>query len=151
MTDHSPYARAAGLPLRDAAYLLWKAKGYLDDEEGLVPPPLKAPSDLFKPGGLAAALRMVAAKINHERENAADGVTFKRLRKAHPECSVSEARAAIRAAVKFDLDCGRCFSYASPSYLDDCARAVKLAMAENPGFTEATYDAAVQRLAADMR
>jgi hypothetical protein len=137
---------ASQLPLKDAAFLLWRHKFELDREEFPAPPrdPGIDPTD-------PAIFAKVMAAIVRERQTAQDGPTFGRMKKAHPEAGDAEIRQAITAAVKFDTDCTSNFTYRSTDYWDDVTRAIDRARAMNPGFLQSTYEAARYALAFAMR
>lgn len=143
--------KAAELPLMDAAYHLWIHKGQLDCFEGFIPPP-KLPSTDWTDSEI---FRKVVQTATHDiqacQEDAHFGTTFLRLEKLYPEASMKDLQRAVRTAVKLDMDCSRSFSYESPHYLDDVTRAVEAVKVANPGFQEATYEAAWIHLATRMR
>jgi sugar phosphate isomerase/epimerase len=142
---------ASRLPLNDAAYELWMRKWQLDRLEPTYRPTQPQGVDLKNPKLFQRVVRNAFAKVLHEREIAPDGPTFDRLKRAHPEASDDDLRRAIKAAVKFDTDCVKNFSYSSPNYFDDVTRAVDLAKSENPGFQDRTYEFAQMKLAEAMR
>jgi hypothetical protein len=94
-------ADAAHLPLRDAAYAIWRQKSTFERLEGRVWPP----RDYSTPEAADKSRQASFAQIKYEREFAQDGPSFDRLRCAHPHASDAELKAAIIAAVKFDDDC----------------------------------------------
>jgi hypothetical protein len=144
--------RAAQLSLLDAAYLLWKQKRQLDRIEAS-PPPAVPHRAVLRGESFVRSAREAIAAMRHERANAHEGLTFDRMKRAHPEAGDDDLKLAIKAAVKFDQDCTRHFSYSGPGpdYASEVARAVDLAMRENPGFSEETRNAARHALAAEMR
>lgn len=126
-------AEAARLPLKDAAYMLWRRSPRLDTLEGQ---PMTAEEHA------AAAARPMAeiiAKMNHEHEHAEDGRTFGRLKRAHPQADDADAKAAIIAAVQFDDDCFRYFEEGRGDFGERIERAVEVAAKNNPGYLPWTY------------
>ena len=126
-------AEAARLPLKDAAYALWRQSPRLDTLEGQ---PMTAEEHA------AAAARPMAeimAKMKHDHDHAEDGRTFGRLKRAHPTASDAGVKTAIIAAVKFDDDCFRYYEEAHGDFGARIERAVELAARKNPGFVQRTY------------
>ncbi|MGO1075681.1 hypothetical protein [Inquilinus sp. CA228] len=116
---------ASQLPLRDAAFLLWTRRHYLDSTErdGSNDAPVLGTEDR----------------------------TIERLRKAHPEAESDQLSDAVRAAGKLELDCFRHFAYSAAGLIDDARRAVERARVDNPDFSEATYTVAVDRVCFEMK
>lgn len=131
---------AARMPLLDAAYALWRARRQLDAQERAATParPRRrvrpGPSDAFK----ASVLEAFRA-VHDERAHAHEGPTFQRLKRAHPEASDADLQDAVKAAVKLETDCSRYFSRTNPDYYENIRDAIRLAQADNPGFSEITY------------
>lgn len=124
---------AARLPLKDAAYALWRQSPRLDTLEGQ---PMTAEEHA------AAAARPMAeimAKMKHDHDHAEDGRTFGRLKRAHPHAADADAKTAIIAAVKFDDDCFRYYEQGYGDFGERIERAVELAARKNPGFLPRTY------------
>ena len=141
-------AEAAALPLRDAAYLIWREKATF---ERLELRRWKA-RDMSTPGAAARAMQEISAELKHEHDTAQDGPTFDRLKRAHPHPDDAELKQAIVAAVKFDDDCFRYFSYGSgEAYLENVALAVTRAAENNPPYLEATYRDARDWVAYNMK
>ncbi len=141
--------RASRLPLNDAAYLLWSRKRILDRAENFPPErpePVAGPID---PETVRRVVRKAISDVRSERDNAHDGPTFDRLKKAHPNAADSDLRRAIKLAVKLDRDSVRNFSYNVPGNPVD--RAVAIAREENPDFLESTYKALWYDLSWAMR
>jgi hypothetical protein len=139
-------AEAAKLPLRDAAFLLWRQRPQLDRIE--VPP--MTPEEIR----IARALspEQYSAKIRFERDHVQDGPTFDRLKRAHPLADDTDAKLAIIAAVRFDDACFKYFTVDSTDYWDRVVRAVALAQRqEKPGYLEATYETARYHVAFYMK
>jgi hypothetical protein len=129
-------AEAARLPLKDAAYALWRQSPRLDTLEGQ---PMTADEHA------AAAARPMAEimeKMKHDHDHAEDGRTFGRLKRAHPQASDADAKTAIIAAVKFDDDCFRYFDEGRGDFGERIERAVELAAKKSPGYLQRTYQRA---------
>jgi hypothetical protein len=144
-------ARAAQLPLLDAAYGLWKEKSTLDRAEQPPRPAPRAGANLRDPDVVKQLVRQAFAHVSHERATAHEGPTFDRLKRAHPEAPDDDLRTAIKAALKLEGDCLRHFSSTGADYFEDVRRAVALARQDNPGFREQTYRQAEHDLAVTMR
>ena len=141
-------ADAAHLPLRDAAYAIWRQKSTFERLVGRVWPP----RDYSTPEAADKSRQASFAQIKYEREFAQDGPSFDRLRCAHPHASDAELKAAIIAAVKFDDDCFRYFSYSrGGDYLENVPRAVAQAARHNPPYLEITYRDAENWVAYNMK
>jgi hypothetical protein len=147
MTEiESIIAEAARLPLRDAAFSLWRQRPRLDALEG---PPM-TPAEI----GIARALspEELCLKVRCNRDHAQDGATFDRLKRAHPQTSDTELKLAIIAAVRFDDACFAYFTVDSTDYWQRVVRAVALAQRqESPGYLEGTYQAARNHVAYYMK
>jgi hypothetical protein len=139
-------AEAAKLPLKDAAFSLWRKRPRLDTLEG----PAMTPEEIRVARALSP--EQVVAKIKFQRDHAQDGATFDRLKRAHPQADDTEARLAIIAAVRFDDACFKYFTIDSTDYWQRVERAVALAKRqENPGYLESTYHAACNHVAYYMK
>jgi hypothetical protein len=139
-------AEAARLPLRDAAFALWRQRPRLDALEG----PRMTPAEI----GIARALspEELCLKVRFNRDHAQDGATFDRLKRAHPQTSDTELKLAIVAAVRFDDACFKYFTVDSTDYWQRVVRAVALAQRqESPGYLEGTYQAARNHVAYYMK
>ena len=147
MTEiESIIAEAAKLPLRDAAFSLWRQRPRLDTLEG---PPM-TPAEI----GIARALSPEerSLKVRFNRDHAQDGATFDRLKRAYPQASDTELKLAIIAAVRFDDACFKYFTVDSTDYWQRVVRAVALAQRqENPGYLEGSYQAARNHVAYYMK
>src|SRR5438445_2634850 len=134
-------AEAARLPLKDAAFSLWRQRPRLDTLESR---PTAEEVRTFR----AMSPVEQAAKMRRDRDHAQDGPTFTHLKMAHPKVSDTEIKLAIIAAVKFD---DACFRYFSTDHMLDfwqrCVRAVARAEKENPGYLESTYQIARNHVA----
>ena len=135
-------AEAAKLPLKDAAFLLWRRRPRLDTLEG----PAMTREELRMARALSP--EEVYAEVQYKRDHAEDGPTFDRLKRAHPRADDTEAKLAIIAAVRFDDACFKYFTADSTDYWKRVVRAVALAQRqENPGYLESTYEAARDHVA----
>jgi hypothetical protein len=90
-------------------------------------------------------------KVIADQTNAHTGPTFDRLRRAHPHATDQDLQNAIKAAVRFDNDCSRFFSYSDAGLPADATLAVRKARLENPDFDDATYNSAIHVLCHWMR
>jgi hypothetical protein len=141
-------AEAASLPLRDAAYAIWRQKPSFERLEGRVWPP----RDFSTPEAAEKSRQASYAQMKYEHDFAQDGPTFDRLKRAHPHAADSELKEAIIAAVKFDDDCFRYFSYGrGEDYLENVPRAVARAAQENPPYLETIYRDAQNWVAYNMK
>jgi hypothetical protein len=141
-------AEAAALPLRDAAYRLWRQKLDFERLEGRRWPQ----KDLSTPEAREKSMREIMAQLKHEHDFAQDGPTFDRLKRAHPNAADAEVKQAIVAAVKFNDDCFKYFSYGrAEDYWDMVVRAVAQAAQRNPPYLETTYRDARNYVAYNMK
>ena len=140
-------AEAAGLPLLDAAYAIWRQKITFERLEGRTWPR----KDMSTPEAREKSMRESTAQIKYEHDFAQDGPTFDRLKRAHPRVSDAEAKQAIMAAVKFNDDCFKYFSYGVNDYLENVPRAVARAARNHPGYLETTYRDAENWVAYNMK
>lgn len=137
-------AEAAALPLRDAAYSLWRRRHRLDTLQG-------RPTDEAARAYRAMSPAEQSAKLRHDRDHAADGPAFAQLKSAHPGANDADIRQAIAAAVKFEDDCFNHFVQDETDYWERCVRAVTRAAEENPGYLDATYQLAANDVAYYMK
>jgi len=144
-------ARAAQLPLLDAAYGLWKEKWTLDRVERPPRPAPQAGANLRDPDVIKRLVSQAFVQVSHERATAHEGPTFDRLKRAHPDAADDDLRTAIKAAVKLEGDCLRHFTSTGANYFQDVRHAVALARQDNPGFRQETYRQAEHDLAVTMR
>jgi hypothetical protein len=129
-------AEAAKLPLRDAAYSLWRQRLRLDTLEGR---PTAEQVRINR--AMSPAERL--AKYRYDREHAQDGATFTHVKGAHPRAGDTEIKLAIIAAAKFDDACSKYFSTDhARDFWQRCVDAVAQAERENPGYLESTYQVA---------
>jgi hypothetical protein len=142
-------AKAAALPLRDAAYFIWRENSTFERLEPRTWP--RAATDA--PVISDESMREFAALRQRQHDTAQDGPAFARLKSAHPFADDAEAKRAIIAAVKFDDDCFKYFSYGSGvRYLDNVEPAVARAAKENlPPYLETTYRDARNWVAYNMK
>src|SRR5882757_7636169 len=88
-------AEASELPLKDAAYLLWRECTKLDLLAWrAMPPNVRA---MFRSGPPTES----SIEIRFEHDHAEDGLTFDRLKLTHPGVEDADVRQAIIDAVKF--------------------------------------------------
>lgn len=79
-------------------------------------------------------------------------MTVDRQKRLHPPAGEAGLKAAIVAAVKFDDDCFRYFSYGrTEDYWENVIRAVARAAKDNPPHLETTYRDARNRVAYNMK
>jgi hypothetical protein len=130
----SVWKSARELPLRDAAFHLWRYKHRLDDEEFERPKPV--PIEVARD---KVHMQTIMAQIRHEHDFAHEGPTFDRLKRAQPAARDEDIREAIKAALKM-MDA--CEKYFDRDYTD-FGRAIDHALAkakrENPGFLHETW------------
>lgn len=138
---------AARLPLRDAAYMVWREKTTFERLEGRVWPP----RDFSTAEAAEKSMEEIAARIKYEHDFAEHGPSVDRLKRAHPKASDTELKAAIVAAVKFDDDCFRYFSYGSADYLENVPSAVARAANDHPDYLPRTYRDAENWVAYNMK
>jgi hypothetical protein len=129
---------AATLPLKDAAFLLWRYKSNFDSEELPAPPPV----DLSDPAVRETWNEAWRREYRAEREDAHNRVTFTRMKRVHPKANDAAIKAAIRAAVKLDDDCNRYFDRDYADFFKAIDDALARAKRDNPGFLETTYHSA---------
>ena len=148
MTIDDLLAAAAALPLRDAAYAIWRQKITFERLEDRVWPR----RDQSTPQAREKSMRESMAQIKHEHDFAQDGPTFDRLKRAHPHATDAALKQAIVAAVKFDDDCFGYFSHGrAEDFWDMCIRAVAQAAQDHPDYLETTYRDARNWVAYNMK
>lgn len=125
---------ACELPLKDAAFQLWRYRHQFDDAEFGAPKRVS----FDDPADQARHMQAVMDKIRHDHDFAHEGPTFDRLKRAQPNASDSDIRDAIRAAVKMMDDCEKYFD-AYQDFGDAIDDALAKARAKNPGFREDTW------------
>ncbi len=129
-------AEASVLPLKDAAYLLWRECSTLDLLAWRAMPP--EVRDLFR--SRRAGENSIEVKFGHDQPE--DGLTFDRLQLTHPSIDDAEVRQAIIAAVKFHDACFGYFEKIKGEFGARFKRAVQLAARDHPGYQERTYQRA---------
>ena len=129
-------AEASELPLKDAAYLLWRECSKLDLLAWRAMPPNVR--DLFR--SRPARENSIEIKFGHDHPE--DGLTFDRLQLTHPGADDTELRQAIIAAVKFDDACFGYFEKIKGEFGARFKRAVELAERDHPGYLALTYQRA---------
>jgi hypothetical protein len=137
---------AANLPLRDAAFALWRQKSTFERLEGRTWPQ----RDQSTPEAREKSQRDIMAQMKYEHDFAQDGPTFDRLKRTHPHVDDAELKAAIVAAVKFDDDCFKHFSRGG-DYWEKVVHAVAQAARDNPPYLETTYRDAENWVAFNMK
>ena len=129
-------AEARELPLKDAAYLLWRECSTLNALAWqAMPPHVRA---LFR----SRSPKESSVEIRYDHNHAEDGLTFDRLQLTHPGVDDDELRQAIIAAVKFDDACFGYFDKIKGEFGARFKRAVELAARDHPGDQERTYQRA---------
>jgi hypothetical protein len=126
-------AEARELPLKDAAFLLWRECSKLDLLAWRAMPPQVRAMFRSKPKA------ELSAEMKYEHDRAEDGLTFDRLKLTHPGMDDAEIRHAIIAAVKFDDACFGYFDKGRGEFGKRFTRAVELAARDHPGYLELTY------------
>lgn len=127
-------AEARSLPLKDAAFLLWRECSKLDVLAWRSMPP--AVRDLFRSGPPSES------SVEIRSDHAEDGLTFDRLKLTHPGTDDAEVRQAIIAAVRFDDACFGYFNKIKGEFGERYERAVEFAERDHPGYLELTYQRA---------
>lgn len=134
---------ATELPLKDAAYELWRYRHNLDDDE--LPPRkfVPLPDD---PLERARHMQTIGEQIRHDHDFAHDGPTFDRLKRAQPAAADADIKAAIKAAVKLMDDCEKYFDRDYRDFSNAIDDALAKATRANPGFLATTYRSAGSHL-----
>jgi hypothetical protein len=132
-------ARAAPLPLKDAAWMLDRDMLRLDGLEGR---PTKEQVRLYR----AMTPEQQNEHRRHKRQHADEGPMFGYLKRTHPQADDTDVRAAILEAVRFQDDCSRFLRW-DGDFWDCIVRAVAEAAKKHPGFLEQTYNHARNHLA----
>jgi hypothetical protein len=142
-------AQAAALPLRDAAYFIWRENSTFEQME----PRIWPRADINAPEAREKFNREWVALREREHDTAQDGPAYARLKCAHPQADDAQARLAIIAAVKFNDDCFKYFSYGKgEDYLENVEPAVARAARDNPPpYLETTYRDARNWVAYNMK
>jgi hypothetical protein len=130
----SVWKDARTLPLKDAAFHLWRNRYHLDVEE------FGAPKHVaIDKAREADHMRLVMEKIRHEHDFAHEGPAFDRLKRAQPAAKDADIRAAITAAVKMMDACEKYFDRDWKDFGRAIDDALAKAKRENPGFLDATW------------
>jgi hypothetical protein len=136
-------AEAAKLPLRDAAFALWRQQARLDTLEG-------RPTEEEVRINRAMTPEQWAAKYRDRREHADNGPMFVHLARAYPHADEADIRRAILAAVKFDDACFKHFQM-DRDFWECVVRAVAEAARKYPDYLESTYRDARNHVAYHMK
>lgn len=137
-------AEASELPLKDAAYLLWRECSRLDLLAWRAMPPTVR--DVFRS---RPAENAIEVKFDHDHPE--DGLTFDRLQMTHPGRDEAELKQAIIAAARFDDACFGYFDKIKGDFGARYKRAVELAARDYPGYLELTYQRAQYYLSFYMK
>ena len=133
-------SEAAGLPLSDAAYSLWRQRFRLDALEG------RPTAEEIRINRTLTPEQM-AVQYRWERDHAHEGPAFNQLKRAHPSADDAAIRQAIITAVKFEDASFRNFEQGTGEYWQRCEHAVARARKDYPGFREDTYRQAANDVA----
>ena len=139
---------AAGMPLPDAAFLLWRSRVQLDIQERAGG--RKRRIRRLKPGSHAfsTSIRQAVQAGRDAIAHADDGPTFDRLKVAFPQTRDADLKAAIRAAAKLQIDaCRNAGDDGGGVDIENLKVAIGRARAANPDFSEATYAALLNHVA----
>jgi hypothetical protein len=137
-------ARAAQLPLHDAAFSLWRQMSRLDSLEN------RYPSDEEVRINRAMTPEQWSAKYRYEREHAYEGPMFGYLKRTHPYAGDADIKQAIIDAVHFHDACSRHFNWEG-DFWECVVRAVAQAAKEYPHYLDTTYRDARNNLAYLMK
>jgi hypothetical protein len=124
-------AKAAPLPLLDAAYALWRRRHRLDTLEGRPTAEEVRINRTLSP-------EQFTIKYRWDRDHADEGPAFNHVKRAHPRADDGAIRQAIITAVKFEDACFRYFEESGADYWQRCLHAVARARKDYPGFLEST-------------
>jgi hypothetical protein len=138
-------AEGTDLPLRDAAYAIWRQRFRLDRLEG-------RPTAEYVRAFKAMSRPEQAAKMRYDRDYAHQGPIFPHLKSAQPRSSDDDIKQAIIAAVRFEDACFKYFGQDNKQdFWERCVRAVARAAKENPGYLESTCEQAARDVAYYMK
>jgi hypothetical protein len=137
-------ARAAKLPLPDAAFSLWCERSRLDRLEH------RYPTDEEARINRSLRPEQCRAKYEHERSHAYEGPMFGYVRRAQPHAGDAEIKQAIITAVKFEDECFRHFEWTG-DFWDAVVRAVAQAARKYPDYLDTTYRDARNNVAYYMK
>src|SRR5258708_24383139 len=84
-------AEAATLPLRDAAYTIWREKSTFERLEGRIWPQ----RDFSTPEASKRSMQEIGSALKYEHDFSQDGPTFDRLKRAHSHARDAELKYAI--------------------------------------------------------
>jgi hypothetical protein len=144
LTTADMIARAAAQPLKDAAFMLWSQRDFLNRLEA------DQPDDTHHPrlADMLAGDAILNAPAVHAEF---DRLTIRRrLKAAHPQATDAERDQAIAAAIKFNDDCFKHFMW-DGDFSRAVERAVRRAAGENSGYQSATLQAAENHVAYYMK
>jgi hypothetical protein len=136
-------ARAAPLPLYDAAFDLWRQMSRLDSLDG-------RPTDAQVRAYRAMTPEQWHERYKYEREHAYEGPMYGYLKRAHPRASEADLKQAIIEAVKFSDDCSHYFKW-DGDFWACVVRAVAQAQNKHPFYLDRTYRDARNHLAYLMK
>lgn len=136
-------ARAAKLPLLDAAYELWRQRYRFDTIEGRPTAEEIRINRTLTP-------EQFSAKRRHERDHAHQGPMFGYVKRAHPNADDQAIRQAIITAVEFEDAYNTHFDW-NGDFWDCVVRAVAQAARKYPHYLETTYRDARNDLAYYMK
>jgi hypothetical protein len=137
-------AQASRLPLRDAAFALWRQMSRLDSLEERYPSPEEVRINR------AMSSERWFAKYRLEREHADEGPMFGYLKRSHPHAVDGDIKHAIMEAVRFDDACSLHFKW-DGDFWDCVVRAVAQAAKNHPDYLDTTYRDARNNLAYLMK
>ena len=146
MSEADKYiAKAAAMPLRDAAFALWCWRSMLDnmEESYLI--------DVRHPKFAGMSADAVMPIVERERAAAVRQIMTERLKRAHPRAADADIGRAIDAAMKFNDDCFRHFSWNNEDFWTCVVRAVASAVRDNPGYRDDTHRTAENHVAYYMK
>lgn len=126
-------AEAAGLPLNDAAFALWRHRYRLDVCEGRMPPSAEQVAAYR-----AMTSEQQAAKYRYDRDHAHEGPMFTLVKRAHPRAGDADVRQAIAEAVQFEDATFMHFKWEG-DFWDCVVRAVAQAQRKFPHYLDTTY------------
>jgi uncharacterized protein (DUF4415 family) len=132
--------------LWDAAYHVWRLRSTYERLE----PWRWVRRDYSTPEAAEKSTREAQAQTRYQHDFAQDGLAFERLKRAHPHAEEAQLKQAIVAAVKFDDDCFKHFSYGG-DYWNKVVQAVAQAAQDGPPYLETTYFDARNWVAYNMK
>lgn len=149
------YRKASASPLWDAAYQLWREREWLNSMEQVDDAPFFSPlPDKPVPELLPEIVRRTRLQSAVEKDHFADCQTMKRLHRCQPLSTMADRMAALDAAARMKEEIEqRCFTLLKEKAGSEtaCLRmAFELTKAENPGFSESSYNQARHDIAMGM-